>query len=223
MAHSIRSRHASAARRATGTARCGLPGDDVEELPAAHVDDLGRPRLGAEPSDPGEQVSSSPSAVTSPIRSGWSIELLPMTTTASITVCQPQPRSRPHRTPHVRCGRPATSPTRRPVVNAHRACAISALSSHQQRPHVAQRQRCLRHTSRPADRTPADPRARPRGSRDGAPTATAHAGRSARVSITTRSHLGHSPTPITLTSGRPTSSAHMRVASVSKQGLLETR
>src|SRR4051794_36719201 len=34
-----------------------------------------------------------------------------------------------------------------------------------------------------------------------------------------RSHCGHSPTPSTRTSGRPTSSAHMRVPSVSKQGL----
>src|SRR5215217_2955649 len=37
--------------------------------------------------------------------------------------------------------------------------------------------------------------------------------------ITMRSHPGHSPTPTTTTSGRPTSSAHMRVPSVSKQGL----
>ena len=40
---------------------------------------------------------------------------------------------------------------------------------------------------------------------------------------TTRNQLGQSPTPITFTSGNPTRSAHMRVASVSKQGLLETR
>ena len=34
-----------------------------------------------------------------------------------------------------------------------------------------------------------------------------------------RSHIGHSPTPTTRTRGRPTSTAHMRVASVSTQGL----
>lgn len=31
------------------------PGHDVEELSSAHVDDLGRPQLVAEPTDPGEQ------------------------------------------------------------------------------------------------------------------------------------------------------------------------
>lgn len=45
-------------------------------------------------------------------------------------------------------------------------------------------------------------------------------GRTASVATTTSSHAGHSPTPTTVTSGSPTSSAHMRVASVSKQGLL---
>jgi len=34
-----------------------------------------------------------------------------------------------------------------------------------------------------------------------------------------RSHIGHSPTPTTRTRGRPTSTAHMRVVSVSTQGL----
>jgi hypothetical protein len=39
-----------------------------------------------------------------------------------------------------------------------------------------------------------------------------------RLAITTRNQLGHSPTPATTTSSRPTSSAHMRVGSLSNRG-----
>jgi hypothetical protein len=47
-------------------------GDVVEELTAADVDDLGRPRLATERAVEAEQVSSSPGAVTVPHRLGSS-------------------------------------------------------------------------------------------------------------------------------------------------------
>lgn len=53
------------------------------------------------------------------------------------------------------------------------------------------------------------------------PTAT---GRSRRMwRSTSRSQVGHSPTPTMVTSGKPTNNAHIRVAPVSRQGLLEPR
>ena len=40
-----------------------------------------------------------------------------------------------------------------------------------------------------------------------------HTGRSVTLTTSMRSHYGHSPTPMIVTSGSPTSSAHMRVGS----------
>lgn len=73
-------------------------------------------------------------------------------------------------------------------------------------------------------RVPADRRARPREHRDHAlPPPHSRVGRSASIVATIRSHGGQSPTPTTTTSDRPTSRAHMRAGSVSKQGLLAIR
>ena len=134
-----------------------------------------------------------------------------MTTTASITVCQPQPSSRATSDTPDRCGRPATSTSVLPV---------SSTRTGQRRSRRCRRTSSGRRTCSasvacatpvvPGGRTPPDQRARLRG-------------RCARVVIAIRNHLGQSPTPMMFTSGRPTSSAHMRVASVSKQGLLATQ
>ena len=226
MAHSIRSLH-SAGRAASHRHGSGavLPGTTSRSWPRRtstiwvdHDNVRNRPRRA-------NNVSSRPSAVTSPIRSGWSTSCSPITTTASITVCQPQPSSR------------ATSDTARPlrptcnvdqraarVVSAQRAVAISGSSSHQQRPQAVQRQRCLRHTSRvglpnTGKSTNSTSRIPCRCTRP----PHEQPGRSAGNSTTTRSQFGQSPTPIKFTSGKPTSSAHIRVTSVSKQGLLATQ
>ena len=50
-----------------------------------------------------------------------------------------------------------------------------------------------------------------------APSQHGHPGRSTRVVIATRKNSGQSPTPTTLTSGKPTRNSHVRVGSVSKR------
>ena len=147
---------------------------------------------------------------------------VPHTATASITVCQSQPSST------------ATSATLRP-------CRPTCTVAHRASP---RRQRAPRRPDRrvglgprpatrsgiataawatpaaPGDRTPADRPASPRGGHDHAPASRTPRSSAcpAVVSIVIRSHRGHSPTPTTRTSGRPTSSAHMRVGSVSNRG-----
>ena len=159
-------------------------------------------------------------------RSGWGRRSAGCrrATTASITVCQSHPRSS------------ATSCTERPcpptcrvtqraarVVSAHRADAICGSCSVHVRRHTGHCQRCLHHTNRAG---------RPNTGRSTNTTSRVscrhadrpqHDGRSGLVVIAIRNHPGHSPTPTTVTPDRPTSSAHMRVGSVSKQGLLETQ
>ena len=75
-----------------GARRCGVTTrDDVEELSAGDVNDLGRPHAMAESAEPAEQdlVESDRCRRADTVR----INARPWRTTASITVCQSQPRS----------------------------------------------------------------------------------------------------------------------------------
>jgi hypothetical protein len=110
------------------------------------------------------------------------------------------------------------------VVNAHRAVAISGLSSRQQRPHAAAARVMLapHQSGRAAEH-------REIGQHDLADTVAMHdtATRTRRPFAVDRDDDLEPQGPVGDTNhddvGRSTSSAHMRVASVSKQGLLETR
>ena len=60
----------------------------------------------------------------------------------------------------------------------------------------------------PSGRTPAYRPTPPRGCHDATPSGRSTTGRLGLVVIAIRNQLGQSPTPITVTPGRPTSSAH---------------
>ena len=158
------------------------------------------------------------------MRCGSSISAWPWATTASMTVCQSQSSSSAT-SETVRPSRPTCTVAHLParsVIAAAGAAIRGSVSVNvtTEQPAFGQRHRRFDHTSRVR---------RPKHGRSASSTSSTswawtpppqpgHTGRSARVVIAIRTNRGHSPTPMTLTSGRPTSSSHMRVGSVSNRG-----
>ena len=209
-----------AGRRTSGTARRVATSDDVEQLARADVDDLGRPPLAAERALPGEQRLVQPDR-----RDG----------AEAVRVVDQRRAVHDdgvhHRVPvtaeiggHLGHGAAVAAdlhrrPPRRP--GRHRTAARGDLrvllgprppTRRATPPLLAPHQ-----TGRPAEHRQIDQLdlAHPVTMSDHPATRRR---RARRVAITIRSQPGHSPTPTTVTSGRPTSSAHMRVGSVSNRG-----
>ena len=168
-------------------------------------------------------VSSRPSASTVPTRSvSASSSASPYAMTASLTVCQSQPSSTAISFT-VRPKSPTCLTTQRPArsVRVMRGGAMRvSMIVHDPAGHAGsgQCQRCLRHTSR--DGRPKQGRST--SSTQGrsltharTPQARHHAGSRRASMCTTIGSFDWSSTARTLTSGKPTSSSHMRVALVS--------
>ena len=113
-------------------------------------------------------------------------------------------------------------PPVRSVIAARSAAMRSSDSPNVTIRHVGfgHRHRCFNHTSRV--RRPKHGRSANSTSsmrwRHTTPAQPEHDGRDARAEIEIRNQCGQSPTPFTSTSGRPTSSSHVRVGSVSNRG-----
>lgn len=171
-------------------------------------------------------VSSRPSAVTSPIRSSSSTSAAPYAITESLIVCQSQPNSTATSFT-VRPFRPTCSVTQRParsVIATRGAATVGAVSVNEPRSHDSRRHahRRLRHTSRVGrpkhGRSTSSTVARSLARTE--PPQRRHCGRPRRVSTCTRNGpSATSSTASTFTSGKPTSSSHMRVGSSSTGAL----
>ena len=154
-----------------GRPRRVAPGDDVEELPAAHVDDLGRPSLPSERAVTGEQGLVQPERVHGARTGQGHQRAAGRTAPPRPSPCASPSSSHPRPPrPSGRDGRPATSPTGRLVSSTRSAptrSADPARSSTCGTPGNAIA--ACATPAGPADRTPADRPARPRGHHGDAP------------------------------------------------------